>query len=121
MGYFDRRVVAITGAGTGMGRELAIRLARSGAALALSGNVEGPLTETAERCTNIGARVSATVVDVTDREAVSAFAASTVERFGRVDAVINNAGILYTGDVLASEYVDVERVMDVDLAKRRAE
>ncbi|MDH6283793.1 SDR family NAD(P)-dependent oxidoreductase [Prescottella agglutinans] len=114
MGYFDRRVVAITGAGTGIGRELAIQLARSGAALALSDNAEGPPTETTERCANIGARVAATVVDVTDREAVSAFAASTVERFGRVDAVINNAGILYTGDVLASEYVDVERVMDVD-------
>jgi len=114
LGYFDRRVVAITGAGTGIGRELAIQLAQSGAVLALSGNLEEPLAETAERCTETGARVSATVVDVTDREAVTAFAAETAQRFGRVDAVINNAGILYTGEVLASEYADVQRVMDVD-------
>jgi short-subunit dehydrogenase len=114
LGYFDRRVVAITGAGTGIGRELAIQLARSGAALALSGNVEEPLAETAQRCTTAGARASVTVVDVTDREAVTAFATSTAEHFGRVDAVINNAGILYAGDVLASGYADIERVMDVD-------
>ncbi|QKT13650.1 SDR family NAD(P)-dependent oxidoreductase [Rhodococcus sp. W8901] len=114
MGYFDRRVVAVTGAGSGIGRELSTRLADGGAVLALSGDAEGPLKETADLCDRAGARVSASVVDVTDRAAVHAFAAETASRFGGVDIVINNAGILYTGEVLASDYADIERVMDVD-------
>lgn len=114
MGYFDRRVVAVTGAASGIGRQLAIQLAQSGASLALADIAVDSLAETAERCRLFGVDVTTTVLDVTDRIEVGAFAADTVARFGGVDMIVNNAGVLYTGDVLVSEYADIEHVVNVD-------
>lgn len=114
MGYFDSRVFAVTGAASGIGRELAIQLAQSGAALALADISSDPLEVTAAECRGFGADVTATALDVTDRAAVAAFAADTVARFGRVDGVVNNAGVLFSGDVVASDYADLEHVVNVD-------
>ncbi|MFZ2175479.1 MAG: SDR family oxidoreductase [Rhodococcus sp. (in: high G+C Gram-positive bacteria)] len=118
MGYFEGRVVAITGAGSGIGRELAIELVQSGAHLALSDSSESQLLATADLCVGVGVGVGgdvyASVVDVVDRAAVLAHSADVASRFGRVDAVINNAGVLFAGDVLATSFEDYERVIDVD-------
>ncbi len=92
MGYFDRRVVAVTGAGSGIGRELALRLAQSRASLALADIDSAALDVTAETCRRIGADVATTALDVIDRTAVAAFATDTVGRFGGVDVIVNNAG-----------------------------
>jgi NAD(P)-dependent dehydrogenase (short-subunit alcohol dehydrogenase family) len=114
MGYFEGRVVAIIGSGAGIGRELALQLAQSGAHLALSDSSESQLSATAELCAGGPGDIYTSVVDVTDRAAVLAHSADVASRFDRVDVLINNAGVLFAGDVLDTTFEDYERVVDVD-------
>ncbi|MEN0138157.1 MAG: SDR family oxidoreductase, partial [Rhodococcus sp. (in: high G+C Gram-positive bacteria)] len=114
MAYFEGRVVAITGAGAGIGRELALQLNRSGAHVALSDLSESQLQATTELCALGGGDVYTSVVDVANRAAVLAYSADVASRFGRVDVLINNAGILFAGDVLDTTFEDYERVIEVD-------
>ncbi|MFI7002003.1 SDR family NAD(P)-dependent oxidoreductase [Nocardia sp. NPDC050175] len=114
MAYFADRVVAITGAGAGIGRELALALARDGALLALSDKSADAVAETKELCAAVGQEPTTTTLDVTDRSAVLDHAAATVGHYGRVEALFNNAGILHVGGVVESPFSDFEQVMDVD-------
>jgi short-subunit dehydrogenase len=109
------RVVVITGAGSGIGRALAVRAARGGALLAVSDrDVEG-LAETVRLAEEAGARkVSAAVVDVSERDAVADWAAVVVEEFGRVNLVVNNAGVSMTGDFADLAYDDLEWIVGVN-------
>src|SRR5689334_10913912 len=106
------KLVVITGAGSGIGRALARQLAGRGARLALSDIDAAGLAET------VGMLGSASVrsdqLDVRDRAAMPAYAASVAEQFGGVDVVINNAGVALTGSVLGMQYADLEWVLDVD-------
>ncbi|MGK8486984.1 SDR family NAD(P)-dependent oxidoreductase [Nocardia asiatica] len=112
--YFENKVCVITGAGSGIGRALAVNLARRGAKLALSDiDVEG-LAETVRRCEQLGAQVKSDRLNVVEREAVILYADAVKEHFGTVHQVYNNAGIAHHGEVIRSEYKDFERVMDVD-------
>jgi len=96
---FDGRVVAITGAGSGIGRALSVDLARRGALLALCDIDAVGLGQTVALVTSAGAReVRHDVVDVAHRPAVEAWAADVVGRFGRVEVLVNNAGVAVTGD-----------------------
>jgi NAD(P)-dependent dehydrogenase (short-subunit alcohol dehydrogenase family) len=109
------RVAVITGAASGIGRALAVELARRGAALALS-DIDGPGLElVADTCRATGARVQAEVVDVSDRDAVLAHAAAANKHLGDPTLVIANAGIGASGTVLNQAPEDVRRVIEVDL------
>jgi NADP-dependent 3-hydroxy acid dehydrogenase YdfG len=111
---FAGKVAVVTGAGSGIGQALAIELARSGAKVAISDiNTEG-LAATEERLKAIGAPVKADRLDVTEREAFQVYADAVVEHFGKVNQIYNNAGIAFAGDVEATAFKDIERVMDVD-------
>jgi len=112
MKSFADKVVVITGAGSGIGRALAVNLAGHGARLALSDVDQAGLAETVA---GLGpATVRSDRLDVTDRAAVAAYAASVAEEFGAVNVVINNAGVALTGAVNDMSYADLEWVMDVD-------
>ncbi|MET8573525.1 SDR family oxidoreductase [Streptomyces sp. NPDC005012] len=116
MGKVRGKVTVVTGAGSGIGRELALCLADRGARLALCDVDELGLGETADRAKARGAEVEASRVDVGDRAAVEAFAAATAERFGVVHQVYNNAGVASPGrSVLDSAWTDLDRVLRVDL------
>lgn len=115
MRTFDGKVAVITGAGSGIGRGLALDLAARGAVLALSDKDEVGLLETAERCTARHAReVHTEKLDVSDRGAVSEYARTVAADLGRVDAVFNNAGVALHGDFEETPYDEFERVMDVN-------
>jgi NAD(P)-dependent dehydrogenase (short-subunit alcohol dehydrogenase family) len=96
----EQAVVAITGASSGIGRAAALRIARRGGSLALCGRSSEPLSEVARQCEAAGAAVHAEALDVSDEAAVEAFAAATVERFGRIDVWVNNAGVIAYGEFL---------------------
>ena len=111
---FAGKVAVVTGAGSGIGQALAIELARSGAKLAISDVDTEGLAGTEERLLAIGAPVKSDRLDVTEREAFLAYADAVNDHFGRVNQIYNNAGIAFTGDIEATQFKDIERVMDVD-------
>lgn len=119
MKSFAGKVAAITGAGSGIGRALAIALARRGCALALSDIDEQGLAETVTlaRNTTRGASnvlVTSKLVDVSQRDAVRAWARSVADEHGGCNIIINNAGIAYSATAEGAELQDFERVMDID-------
>ena len=111
---FAGKVVVITGAGSGIGRALALELARSGAKLAISDLDTEGLAETERLVHQIGAPVKADRLNVTEREAFLLYADEVKAHYGVVHQIYNNAGIAYNGDVEDTTFKDLERVMDVD-------
>ncbi len=106
------KVVVVTGAGSGIGRALAVELSERGALVSGCDVDETGLKETATRCR---AELHTAVVDMGDRDAVQAYAAEVVSHFGQVHQVFNNAGIAFSAPVLDSEWSDYERVLRVNL------
>lgn len=111
---FAGKVAVITGAGSGIGRALALELARAGAQLAISDVDTEGLAQTEQQLTSLGVRVKADRLDVTEREAFLAYAEDVKQHFGKVNQIYNNAGIAFSGDIEVSTFKDIERVMDVD-------
>ncbi|MDQ2631756.1 MAG: SDR family NAD(P)-dependent oxidoreductase [Actinomycetota bacterium] len=93
----EEAVVVVTGASSGIGRAAALRLARRARGLALCARSEEALAEVASECEGAGAETLYRALDVSDEEAVEALAAATVERFGRIDVWVNNAGVIAYG------------------------
>jgi NAD(P)-dependent dehydrogenase (short-subunit alcohol dehydrogenase family) len=115
MRTFDGKVAVITGAGSGIGRALALDLAARGAVLALSDKDEVGLLETAERASARHAReVHTEKLDVSDRSAFAEYAGSVAADLGTVNAVFNNAGVALHGDFEEMSYEDFEWVMNVN-------
>jgi len=109
------KVVVITGAASGIGRALAVDVARRGARVAISDVDEAGLAETVELVKAAGAReVRGDRLDVADRAAFAAYAEAIVEHFGGVDVVVNNAGVALAGDVADLEYADMDWIIGID-------
>jgi len=104
MKSFENKVAAITGAGSGIGRALALALAERGCNLALSDvNAEG-LEKTRLALKFYGVRVSTALVDVASHEQMQAWADRAAAEHGRVNLIINNAGVAHAGTVEGSSY-----------------
>lgn len=95
MRRFKDRVVLVTGAASGIGRATALRIAREGGSLFLTDVAVEGLEETAKLVGELGAAVESAPCDVSDEGQVKATVAACAERFGRIDALCNVAGILY--------------------------
>lgn len=109
------KVVVITGAGSGIGRALALNLAAKGSLLALSDVDEAGLAETVDLAKAAGAKeVRSDRLDVADRAAVTSYADAVAEQFGRVNVVINNAGVALAGDFLDLAYEDMDWIIDIN-------
>ncbi len=114
MKSFRGRVAAITGAGSGIGRALAVELAGRGCDLALSDINEIGLAETAERARAAGVRVTTRRVDVADRAAVYAWADEVARDLGKVNLIFNNAGVALGATVEGARDEDLEWLMDIN-------
>lgn len=114
MKTFRDKVAAITGAGSGMGRSLALELARRGAHLALSDIDEASVARTAEACRALGARVTSQRLDVADRQAVFAWANDTLAAHGKVNLLLNNAGVSLSVPVATARHEDFEWLMNIN-------
>jgi NAD(P)-dependent dehydrogenase (short-subunit alcohol dehydrogenase family) len=112
MSAVSGKVCVVTGAGSGIGRALALGLAARGARLALSDVDEAGLAQTAARA---GGAVHTPRLVVGDRDAFVAYAEAVHAHFGVVHQVYNNAGIAFSASVLDSEWADWERVLSVNL------
>ena len=109
------KVVVVTGAGSGMGRELSLELARRGATVAAVDFREETLAETAALVKMSGGIISTHTLDVSDLTKVAALPAAVIKAHGTVDAVINNAGIIQPFVPVADlPWKDVEKVMAVN-------
>ncbi|NPU93540.1 MAG: SDR family NAD(P)-dependent oxidoreductase [Gammaproteobacteria bacterium] len=115
MKKFNHKVAAITGAASGIGRALALNLAREQCDLALSDVNEVGLQETAEQVRALGVKVTTTKVNVADRAAMHAWADQVVKDHGKVNLIFNNAGVALGNTVEDASYEDYEWIMGINL------
>jgi hypothetical protein len=115
MKTLDDKVVVITGAGSGIGRSLAMECGRRGSLLALSDVDEAGLAQTVSLLRATGVReVHSARLDVADRTAFATYAAGVAAHFGRVNVVVNNAGVALTGHFADLAYDDMEWIVGVN-------
>lgn len=114
----SNKVVAITGGGKGLGRAMALAFAAEGAQIAALDINTADLAETCAQCTKLGVRAAAYKTDVTDEAQVIASLDAVVGDFGRLDVLINNAGI--TRDALLVKAKDGEVQSKMSLAQWNA-
>jgi NAD(P)-dependent dehydrogenase (short-subunit alcohol dehydrogenase family) len=113
--WLQGKVVVVTGAGSGIGRALAVLAARHGARVAISDVDATGLAETAATVKEVsGLEAHTDKLDVRDRDAVKAYAAAVAADLGGVDAVVNNAGVALNGDFAELDYESLEWIMDID-------
>lgn len=91
------KVIVITGASSGAGRAMAIELAKRGATLMLAARREEALKEVAADCADFGSKAEIQFCDVKEMQSIQLLAKTTIGKFGRIDAWINNAGVLAAG------------------------
>ncbi|MCB5203857.1 SDR family oxidoreductase [Neorhizobium sp. T786] len=109
------KVVLITGASSGIGAGIARELASAGATLALGARRTDRLDALAGEIRAMGGKVMTRRLDVTDRADVSAFAEAARQEFGRVDVIVNNAGIMPLSLMASLKVDEWDRMIDVNI------
>lgn len=115
MSDFQDKIVAITGAGSGIGRSTALAFAREGANLHLADIDTDAVNDVGAECEARGVDVTTHVVDVAAAQQVEAFARTVFEQGGGVDVLHNNAGIGHAGALTETPLEDWRRVIEVNL------
>src|SRR5690242_8874979 len=114
MSFFSEGVAVVTGAGSGIGRALAQRLAAAGSALAIADVDEAGLQQTAQSLPKSSVLVTTHVMDVAKEESVKSFSADVNSRHGRLTLLINNAGVALHGDFEEISLDDLRWLMDIN-------
>ncbi len=112
---FKENVVIITGASSGIGRELAFQLAKQGANLVLASRNEQRLNEVAEKCFSLGGKAIVVAADVAKEQECKVIIDKTIAQYGRIDTLINNAGFGGRGQFIEQANLDnFHKIMDVN-------
>jgi short-subunit dehydrogenase len=114
MKSFQDKVAAITGAGSGMGRTLAVSLAGRGCHLAISDVNEAGLAETVKLAASRNVRVTSKRVDVAKRDQVYTWADEVVRDHGKCNLIFNNAGVAHSATVEGTDYADFEWIVGIN-------
>jgi NADP-dependent 3-hydroxy acid dehydrogenase YdfG len=115
MGALDGKVAAITGASSGIGEATALALAAEGAAVALGARREDRLKELAGRIESDGGRALALSADVAEEDSARAFVEQTASELGRIDVLVNNAGVMLLGPVEGADTDEWRTMVHVNL------
>jgi short-subunit dehydrogenase len=106
--------VIITGASAGIGRETAIEFARRGANVVLAARREDRLNDVAARCRDLGVDAIAVPTDVARIDDLDRLVRAALDRFGRIDVLVNNAGFGFSGTIEETAEADMRELMDVN-------
>ncbi len=112
MGRFTDKVVVITGAASGIGEGSARRFSEEGATLVLGDIDKGALDRLADE---LGGTVETRKTDVTDRAACEALVEAAIDRFGRIDVLVNDAGVDHLGKLDEGDFSEFTKVIETDL------
>jgi len=115
MQNLNNKVAAITGAGSGIGQALALNLANQGCHLAISDINQDGLDETLALLKSTQVKVTSQTLDVSDKEAVYAWADQVVADHDKVNLIINNAGVAQSGTVMSNSLEDYEWIININL------
>ena len=112
---YEGKVALVTGSGSGIGRAIATRLAGEGADVVLFDLDASALTETAEKISAADAAVTTVVGDVADHAAVAENVGTVLQDKGRLDVLVNNAGIAAVGNLEACDEEELDRIYRVNV------
>lgn len=110
----EKKVAIVTGASRGIGRAIGVALAGEGATVVLSGRVEADLTETALRVKEAGGVPEMITTELADEQSIKNLVATTFKCFGRLDILINNAGITHSAPLDETRTEDLDRCWTVN-------
>jgi NADP-dependent 3-hydroxy acid dehydrogenase YdfG len=114
-GRLDGAVALVTGASSGIGEATALALAGQGAAVAVVARRRDRLEHLAGQIADKGSRASVIEADVTDREQASAAVERTVSELGRIDVLVNNAGVMLLGPAVEAPLEEWERMVSLNV------
>jgi 3-oxoacyl-[acyl-carrier protein] reductase len=109
------KVAVVTGASRGIGRAIALSLAKEGVSVACIATTAEGVCATSDACVSAGVKAHPYGVDISDHEAVKTVAEQVLKDFGTIDILVNNAGVTRDGLLLRMKEEDWDRVMDVNL------
>ncbi|MCW2761291.1 MAG: hypothetical protein JWR85_1492 [Marmoricola sp.] len=112
---FDGTVALVTGASSGIGQATAASLAARGAAVALVARRTERLEELATSIRDGGGKALTITADITDREQAKQAVATTIEELGRLDTVVNNAGVMLLGPIMDAPVEEWDRMVDLNV------
>jgi 3-oxoacyl-[acyl-carrier protein] reductase len=115
MADLQGRIALVTGASQGIGRACALELARAGATVALAARNEAKLAEVAAEIEAAGGQAAAFALDVSSEDSIKTGARAVIERFGKVEILVNNAGITRDGLMLRMKRPDWDAVIGTNL------
>ena len=111
----NNKVALITGAGSGIGRQIALTFSQSGAAIGIADLNIDSATQTAQDITNAGGKAIPLTMDVTDEQQVEGGTQDLVSGFGKIDILVSNAGIQHIDPIISLDYANWRKIIAVHL------